>query len=138
MRWRASASPADGFIGCWKTNTSTTPFDPITYIKKHIDPKLEPILITPPFPEYPSGHSVADRSPQSALTSRFGDKFAFDDHTHERDGLGVRHFNSFWEAAREAGISRLYGGIHFRPAIDNGLQQGQCIGEYVASSKTRK
>ena len=126
----------DGFIGCWSDKYVYDSIRPITYIKKHIDPKFEPILITPPFPEYPSGHSSQTGAAAEALTAVFGDKFAFDDHTHERDGLGVRHFNSFWEAAREAGISRMYGGIHFRAAIDNGLQQGQCVGQYVVKLVT--
>ena len=126
----------DGFIGCWSDKFKYDTIRPITYIKKNIDPKFEPILITPPFPEYPSGHSSQTGAAAEALTAVFGDNFAFDDHTHERDGLGVRHFGSFWEAAEEAGISRMYGGIHFRPAIDNGLQQGKCVGQYVVKLVT--
>ncbi|MBG1232694.1 vanadium-dependent haloperoxidase [Aestuariivirga litoralis] len=126
----------DGFIGCWADKYKYDTIRPITYIKKNIDPKFEPILITPPFPEYPSGHSSQSGAVAEALTAVFGPDFAFDDHTHERDGLGVRHFKSFWDAAKEAGISRLYGGIHFRAAIDNGLQQGQCVGQYVVKLTT--
>lgn len=126
----------DGFIGCWADKYVYDSIRPITYIKKHIDPKFEPILITPPFPEYPSGHSSQTGAAATALTSVFGENFAFDDTTHERDGLGVRHFNNFWEAAKEAGISRMYGGIHFRAAIDNGLDQGRCVGQYVVKLST--
>ena len=95
-------------------------------------------MITPPFPEFPSGHSSQTGAAAEALTAVFGDNFAFDDSTHERDGLGVRHFNSIWAAAQEAGISRLYGGIHFRPAVERGLEQGKCVGAYAAKLRMAK
>ncbi len=110
---------------------------PVTYIKRVIDPKWEPILITPALPEYPSGHSTQSGAAAVALAAVFGDNYAFDDHTHEDDNLPVRHFKSFKAAAEEAAISRLYGGIHFRAAIDRGLQQGECIGAYAVKLKTR-
>ncbi|MFO1033812.1 MAG: vanadium-dependent haloperoxidase [Hyphomicrobiales bacterium] len=123
---------ADGFIGCWHEKYAYDYIRPVTFIKQKIDPKWETLLITPPFPEYPSGHSTQTGAAAEALTAVFGDNFAFDDTTHERDGLGVRHFTSFHAAAQEAGISRLYGGIHFRAAIELGLDQGKCIGAYAA------
>ncbi len=48
-----------------------------------------------------------------------------------------RHFASFWAAAEEAALSRLYGGIHFRSAIERGLDQGRCIGGYANALKTK-
>ena len=120
---------ADGFIGCWRDKYIYDLIRPVTYIKKNIDPKWEPILITPPFPEFPSGHSTESGAAAEALTAIFGDSFAFDDATHARDGIKPRHFASFWAAAEEAGMSRLYGGIHFRAAIELGLDQGRCIGK---------
>ena len=71
------------------------------------------------------------------LSSIYGDNFAFTDRTHERDGLGDRKFPSFVAAANEAGISRMYGGIHFRPAIENGLEQGRCIAQFAIGLRTR-
>jgi len=68
----------------------------------------------------------------------FGENFAFEDATHQADGLAPRTFASFWAAAEEAGISRLYGGIHFRSAIERGLDQGRCIGAYATALKTRR
>lgn len=126
----------DGFIGSWSDKYKYDYIRPVTFIKKKMDPKWETLLITPPFPEYPSGHSSQSGAAAAALTAMFGDNYAFDDRTHERDGLGVRRFNSFWDAAREAAISRLYGGIHFRAAIDLGLEQGKCIGAYTAKLVT--
>jgi hypothetical protein len=129
---------ADGFTGCWDAKFKYDLIRPLTYINKQIDPKWQTLLITPPFPEYPSGHSTQSGAAAVALTHLFGENYAFTDATHEADGLIPRKFTSFWEAAEEAGISRLYGGIHFRAAIERGLDQGRCIGEYAAKLKTRK
>ena len=129
---------ADGFIGCWDAKFKYDYIRPLTFINKQIDPKWQALLITPPFPEYPSGHSTQSAAAAVALTHLFGENFAFTDATHEADGLIPRKFGSFWAAAEEAGISRLYGGIHFRTAIKVGLDQGRCIGAYAAKLKTRK
>ena len=66
-----------------------------------------------------------------ALTDIFGDDFAFDDDTEVAFGLPVRSFNSFKEAADEAAISRMYGGIHYRAAVEVGVKQGRDLGEYI-------
>jgi hypothetical protein len=134
---RLGVAVADGFIGCWHSKYQYDLLRPVTYIKRVIDPKWEPILITPPFPEYPSGHSTQSGAAAVVLTSMFGENFAFTDHTHERDGLAPRQFASFDAAAQEAGISRLYGGIHFRAAIERGLEQGRCIGQHAVALRTR-
>lgn len=129
---------ADGFIGCWNAKYEYDLLRPITYIRKLIDPKWEPLLLTPPFPEYPSGHSTQSGAAAAVLSALFGEAYSFEDHTGENDGQKPRQFTSFWQAAQEAGISRLYGGIHFRPAVELGLDQGRCIGAYAAALKTRK
>ncbi|MBH0238956.1 vanadium-dependent haloperoxidase [Methylobrevis sp. L22] len=129
---------ADAFIGCWHEKFRYDLVRPVTVIRRMIDPKWEPLLITPPFPEYPSGHSTQSGAAAEVLTALFGENRAFTDRTHEDDGLPARSFPSLWAAAEEAGISRLYGGIHFRAAIDLGLDQGRCIGAYAAALRTRK
>jgi PAP2 superfamily len=128
---------ADSFIGCWQTKYDYDLLRPITYIRRVIDPKWEPVLNTPPFPEYPSGHSTQSGAAAAVLTALYGENFAFEDATHEDDGLPPRSYPSFAAAAEEAALSRLYGGIHFRAAIDRGLEQGACIGAYAAGLKTR-
>lgn len=135
---RLGVALADSFIGCWDAKYKYDLVRPVTYIKRLIDPKWEALLITPPFPEYPSGHSTQSGAAAVVLIGVFGENFAFEDHTHEDDGLIPRKFTSFWAAADEAGISRLYGGIHFRTAIERGLEQGRCIGGYVTALKTRR
>ncbi len=126
---------ADSFIGCWHTKFEYDLLRPVTYIRRVIDPAFEPLLITPPFPEYPSGHSTQSGAAAQVLTVLFGKERAFTDRTHEDDGMPGRSFPNFWAAANEAGISRLYGGIHFRAAIDRGLDQGRCIGDFAAALK---
>ncbi len=135
---RLGVAMSDAFVGCWHQKYVYNLVRPISYIKKHIDPKWEPILITPPFPEYPSGHSTVSGAAATVLTAFLGETFAFEDETGGRDGRAARHFDSFWDAANEAGVSRLYGGIHFRAAIDRGLEQGRCIGAYAVALRTRK
>jgi hypothetical protein len=88
-------------------------------------------LQTPPFPEYTSGHSVVSGAAGVALTSIFGDDFAFDDDSEVPYGLPVRSFPSFEAAANEAAISRMYGGIHYRKAVDVGVKQGRDLGNFL-------
>jgi len=135
---RMGVAMADAFVGCWHEKYIYNLVRPITYIKQVIDPKWEPILNTPPFPEYPSGHSTVSGAMDAVMTGFFGDNYAFEDRTGSPDGRNPRNFKSFHAAAEEAGISRLYGGIHFRSAIVDGLAQGRCIGGYAITLKTRK
>jgi PAP2 superfamily len=129
---------ADAFIGTWHAKYTYDLLRPVTYIRRTMEPNWESPLITPPFPEYPSGHSVQSGAAAAVLTAQFGEAFAFEDATHVRDKIPPRKFASFWAAAEEAGISRLYGGIHFRAAIDRGLDQGRCIGALINGLQTSK
>lgn len=88
---------------------------------------------TPPFPEYTSGHSVVSAASAELLTYFFGDHFAYTDDSEVMFELTPRSFQSFHQAANEAAISRLYGGIHYRDAIDNGVMQGRAIGQFIVS-----
>ncbi len=119
----------DGFITCWQDKYTYNVIRPETYINAHISESWKPILQTPPFPEYPSGHSVISTAAAVVLDQVFGSNVAFHDSTEVPYGLPVRHFASFTQAAQEAAISRLYGGIHYREAIVNGQQQGFAVGQ---------
>jgi len=131
---KTSTAIFDGFISCWAEKYSSNLIRPETLINRTMDENWFPVLQTPPFPEYPSGHSVVSGAASVVLTQIFGDNFAFDDTTELAYGLPVRSFKSFAEAAEEASISRLYGGIHFRAALDNGLDQGRKVGGFVAEN----
>lgn len=130
----------DAFISCWKCKYVFNLMRPITYIQENIDPDWVSILVTPPFPEYTSGHSVQSGATATILSEMFGYQYAFTDFTHigRSDINGSpRSFNSFNDFAAEAAISRLYGGIHYREAIELGIAQGNLIGQHVNALKFR-
>lgn len=131
---KTSIAISDAFISCWDEKYRSNLVRPETLINKYIDESWEPILQTPPFPEYTSGHSVVSGAASTVLTSIFGDNFSYEDTTEVQFGLPVRKFNSFKHASQEAAISRLYGGIHYKAAIDFGLTQGNNIGDNVNTS----
>lgn len=123
---------ADAFIQCWNTKYEVNLVRPVTYIRENLgQPHWDPLLETPSFPEFTSGHSVVTSAGATVLTALLGDTVSFIDTTHNRIGLRPRHFSSIWQAADEACISRLYGGIHYPMAISHGKEQGICIGEAV-------
>jgi hypothetical protein len=124
---------SDAFIACWRTKYRYNLLRPITYVQRVIDPAWTPLLVTPPFPEYTSGHSVQSMAGAVVLTGLFG-TFPFTDRTHSARSGPPRSFASFEDAAREAAVSRMYGGIHFRAAIERGLEQGACVGRGVLAS----
>jgi hypothetical protein len=136
---RVAVALFDGFVSCWDEKYRSKLIRPETYINQYIDEDWVPLLQTPPFPEYTSGHSVISGSAAMTLTSLFGENFAFTDSTEIEFGLTSRSFKSFDEACTEAAISRMYGGIHYRPAFENGLVQGKAVGNYILNKiKTRR
>ena len=127
---------ADAFIAGWKTKYTVNLLRPITYVQLVIDSNWVPSLMhTPPFPEYPSGHSVQSSSAAAILEKRFGANTRFTDNTHNDRGWGPRTFASFKAAADEAAVSRLYAGIHFRTGIEAGKVQGRCVASEVLKLK---
>jgi hypothetical protein len=134
-----SVSLFDGFVSCWDEKYRSRLIRPETYINQYIDENWVPLLQTPPFPEYTSGHSVISAAAAVTLTDLFGDNFSFVDSTEIEFGLTSRSFKSFQEACEEAAVSRMYGGIHYRPAFELGLVEGRAVGTYILSKiKTRR
>ena len=132
---------ADAFISCWRWKFVYSYIRPISFIRSKIDPSFVSVLETPPFPEYTSGHSVQSGATAKVLTELFGSNYVFSDSTHvnRTDINGTpRSFKSFYDFATEAAISRLYGGIHYREAIEKGVEQGIKIGTEVSKLKFRK
>ena len=121
----------EGFLSCWTDKYQYNTLRPETYINKLISPKWRPYIETPPFPEYPSGHSVISSAAATVLTALIPQPYAFNDSSEMYINIPPRRFNSFREASNEASISRFYGGIHFMEALDNGIQQGKQIGDYM-------
>lgn len=128
---RVGIAVADAFISCWDEKYIFNLLRPVTYIQDQFDAEWMPVLETPPFPEYPSGHSVQSAAAAAVLTQMFGENYTFTDHTHDQLGFAPRSFSSFDEMAQEAAISRLYGGIHYMAGIELGVELGGCIGQRV-------
>ena len=124
----------DAFIICWDEKWRSVLVRPETVINQHFDEDWLPFLQTPPFPEYASGHSVISTAAANILTHILGDDFEFLDTTEEIYGLPARNFRSFLHASEEAAISRIYGGIHYMPAITYGVEQGEKVGYYVLNN----
>jgi membrane-associated phospholipid phosphatase len=125
-----SVAQADAFVATWGYKYKFNLIRPRTYIRRIADSAWEPLIPTPPFPEYPSGHSTVSAAAAAVLTSMFGET-AFDDSTGLTIGNAVRRFPSFNAAAREAGLSRIYGGIHFPSGNTGGRALGECVGAKV-------
>ena len=135
---------ADAAITAWHTKYAHEFWRPITAIQQAdlagnaltvADPAWSSFLITPPFPEYVSGHSTFSGAAAEILTSLFGNNVAF---TTESLGLpGVqRSFTNFEQAAQEAGKSRIYGGIHFEFSNQDGLASGKALADFVLNRFT--
>lgn len=121
----------DAFICGWQVKYETKYIRPVTMINDKIDEKWLPLLQTPPFPEYPSGHSDISAASAVILTHLFGDNFEYED-TSDLKYIGLkRSFKSFLKASDETSISRFYGGIHYRNSVNAGAVQGRQIGEFI-------
>ncbi len=134
MYVEVSTALCDGFISSFDAKYVYNLIRPVTYIQRHIDKDWEPLIETPPFPEWTSAHSTISAAAAAVLTDHFGDDFEFDDWTEAYLGLPVRSFGSFREAAMEVTWSRVWGGIHYSPACLTGTEYGWKIGEYIANN----
>ncbi|MBN7810329.1 vanadium-dependent haloperoxidase [Algoriphagus sp. H41] len=121
----------EAFISCWDEKYRSKLIRPETYINQYIDEEWVPILQTPPFPEHTSGHSVASTAAAYTLTQLFGDEMHIVDSSEVAYGLPIREFDGFTKMYEEAAISRFYGGIHYMPAITEGIVQGKQVGELI-------
>jgi hypothetical protein len=128
----------DAAISCVKTKFYYNLVRPITYIRKVLGhSEWHPLVHTPPFPEYTSAHAAISTTFASVLEDVFGKNFSFTDHSFD-GSYGARSFDSFEAYAKEAGLSRLQAGIHYRFSMDEGLKQGKKIAARVNGLKFRK
>ncbi|HRH34496.1 MAG TPA: vanadium-dependent haloperoxidase [Catalimonadaceae bacterium] len=121
----------EGFLSCWTEKFQSNALRPETYINRLIAPQWKSYIETPPFPEYTSGHSVVSSASATILSALIKQPYAFTDSSEMYINLPPRHFKSFREASNQASISRFYGGIHFMPSLDNGVIQGEEIGNFI-------
>ncbi len=134
---RVAMAMADAFIANWAIKYQYNVVRPVTFLRSEVDASWSPLLGTPPFPEYPSGHSTQSSAAAQVLTDLFG-MTSFTDPGYATAGFAPRSFDSFFAAAQEAAISRMYGGIHYRAAIENGLDQGRCVGMKVSALRFQR
>ncbi len=123
----------DAEIGCFKSKYTYNLLRPVTYVQKYMHKTdWQSLINTPPHPEYPAAHATVSMSAATILTRILGDSVSFTDNTYAYRNYPAHHFNSFIEAGHEAGMSRLYGGIHYRPSIEAGYTQGGMIADKIA------
>lgn len=127
----------DAFIATWKLKYEYNLIRPIAYIKRYIDNQWEPAILTPPFPEFPSGHSAQTSTMATVLTAKVGENVSFIDYSKYFVGP-PKTFSSFWNAAKECSISRVYGGIHYRDGIEQGEEVGKIIGKNTLALRYKK
>jgi hypothetical protein len=136
---KTSIAMYDAFIQCWEAKFRYNTVRPETVINKYFDVNWRPYLQTPPFPEYTCGHSTCSSAAAEALTSIFGDHFAYTDTSELEFGIKSRSYQSFRDAAEENNLARFYGGIHFHPSCLVSTVYGRKIGELVVNRlKMRK
>ena len=121
---------ADAGIAAWDAKYHYNQWRPITAIRQTSDPNWTPLLVTPPFPDYISGHSTFSGAASSVLARFFGDVYSFNTTSMGTPGI-VRSYNSFSQAANEAGRSRVYGGIHVESSNQDGLLTGLLIADFA-------
>jgi hypothetical protein len=135
-------SLADAGISCWEAKYTYKSCRPITAIRNGDndtnpltvgDTTWQPLIVTPPFPEYTSGHSTFSGAASTVLASFFGANYSFSTNSLGLPGT-TRQFASFSQAADEAGMSRIYGGIHYMSANLAGLDAGRKLGSYVVNN----
>ncbi len=135
---KTSIAIFDAFINCWEEKYRSSMVRPETVINKYIDPDWRPFLQTPPFPAYISGHSIISAAAAEVMTDIFGDNFAYTDTSENEFGIPPRVFTSFRDAAWEASISRMYGGIHYDFDLLEGNKEGKKIGRIVVDRMRMK
>ncbi|MFZ4056613.1 MAG: vanadium-dependent haloperoxidase [Ferruginibacter sp.] len=129
----------DAFIECWYVKYKYNTVRPETVINKYIDQEWRPYLQTPAFPEYTCGHSTISAAAAEALTSVYGDNFAYTDSTELEFGIKNRSFKSFREAALENNWARFYGGIHYHQSCIVSTEIGKNVGALIVRKlKTKK
>jgi hypothetical protein len=131
-----SVAMFDGMITCWGIKYRENLIRPVTYINRYLDKNWKPLIQTPPFPEYTSGHSTVSGSASIILENLYPNT-PVTDSTEVPFGFEARSFKNANEAGREASDSRFYGGIHYKFGVDNGFANGNAIGLHILNTLTK-
>jgi hypothetical protein len=133
-----SIAIADAFIGTWKEKYRSMVVRPVSYVQRVFDKDYTTVIPTPPFPEYPSGHSTQSAAAVQVLVALLGDTISFADSTQVDIGQAPRMYANFTAALDEVARSRIYAGVHYVPAVVDGVTQGRCIGDRVLERVTTR
>lgn len=128
---QTSIAMFEAFISCWDEKFRSNYIRPETAINKYVSAEWQPYIQTPPFPEYTSGHAVISAAAAEVMTHYFGDNIHYTDSSELEFGVSNRSFTSVRQAADEAAISRVYGGIHYKHSCDVGHEEGIKVGTYI-------
>jgi hypothetical protein len=134
---KAGIAEREASILCFKAKYKYNVMRPVTYIQHLIEPGWLPFIPTPPHPEYPAGHAFITGTVMEAVEKVLGEHLSITDHTYDFRGWAPRSYDNLFAAAQEAGISRLYGGIHHKISIDIGLKLAYDLGTKVGNLKVR-
>jgi hypothetical protein len=134
---KSGIAERDATLVCFKIKYQVNLIRPISYIRKLIDAEWMPFIPTPPHPEYPAAHAFVTGSALQAASHVLGNKLKFTDHSYDFRGWVPRTYNSLFAAAEEAGISRLYGGIHYTNSIEIGLMLAEELGDRVGKIRLK-
>ena len=135
---KAGMAMWDATIVCWRAKYKYNLLRPITYIQANIDASWQPLIVTPPHPEYPAAHAFITSAVMQAMNSVFGNHYSFTDHTYDFLGYPERSYQSFEDAANECAISRVYGGIHYLPSVKIARTYGRVVGEQMTHIQLTK
>ncbi len=131
----------DAFILCWKYKYEYNVLRPTTYIQRYMDKSFNSFIGTPPFPEFPSGHSFQSGAAEPVLIFFFTNDIEFTDSTQvqRKDIVGTpRTYSKISDMINEISISRMYGGIHYRYTLDETLKYGRLLGNNTINSLISK
>jgi hypothetical protein len=132
---KAGIADREAVIICFRSKYAYNNIRPVSYIQAHIDATWLPFIPTPPHPEYPAAHAFVTGCVMKCAEQVLGDHVQFTDHSYDFRGWTARTYKHIFAAGEEAGISRLYGGIHYVPSIKIGLELGEELGMNIGQLK---
>jgi hypothetical protein len=135
---KAGIADREAYIECFRSKYKYNVLRPVTYIQKLIEPGWLPFITTPAHPEYPAAHAFVTGTVMEAVTKVLGSHITVTDHTYDFRGWTPRTYTTLTAAGEEAGISRLYGGIHYLPSINTGLLLARDLGKKIGDIQLRE
>ena len=122
----------DGAVACFETKYRFNLWRPVTAIREgHKEPDWLPLVFTPPFPSYPSGHATIGGAARAVLEEEFGRDGHVITLTHPAVPDIALHYSTFKQITDDIDDARVHGGVHFRFDQEAGALQGKRVGKYV-------